>query len=294
MEYFMMSILNQKITTVWQCLLLISALAMETVFAQQIEAKVTTDLRTLPIERQEKLRDFAEKVENYINTHPWNNDPWRTMVYLNFNLILEDMTTSAEERFKGQMLLSNNYDCQFSDKRWRFAYNSGEPIVHDDNMMNSFTNMLDFYINLILGVEFDKWSTLGGTEYYQKARNIAEQSKFGLGRFIEGWDRRLDLANYLLSDQHKPFREMSDYYYYGLSLVKQDNAKTREFIAIAIDLLDDIISKDPENEYAKNFIEAHYIEMVDIFRRADNKEPLRTLMVIDPKHADIYRNIIEK
>ncbi len=283
-----------KPVTAGRLALLALLLLAQTATAQQIEAKITMDVRTLPIERQQKLRDFAEKVENYINSHQWNNDPWRTVIYLTMNIILEDMTTSAEERFKGQLLLSNSYDCQFSDKRWRFAYDSGEPLVHDENMTNSFTNMLDFYINLVLGVEFDKWSTLGGTEYYVKARNIAEQSKFGLGRFIEGWDRRLDLAVYLLSDEHKPFREMCDYYYYGLSLVKQDNAKVRQYVAIAIDMLDKILSKNPENEYAKNFIEAHYIEMVDIYRRAENKEPLRTLMVIDPKHADIYCDILEK
>ena len=61
-----------------------------------------------------------------------------------------------------------------------------------------------------------------------------------------------------------------------------------------IQVLDKIVSKDPENEYAKMFLNAHYIEMVEVFRRAQDKTPLRTLMVIDPAHAQVYRNIIEK
>jgi len=254
---------------------------------------VTTDLRTLPLERQQKLRDFAEKVEQYLNSYAWTDDPWKTTVSLDMQLILEDMSTGAEERYRGQLLTHNNYDCQFFDKRWRFAYQSGDPLLHDDTATNPFTNMLDFYVYLILGAEFDKWGTLGGTVYYEKARHIAEQSKFGLGRFIEGWDRRLDLVNYLLSDKHRPFREMVDFYFYGLSLVKEDNAKARKYVATAITMLDKIISNDPENEYAKKFLDAHYIELVEIFRRAQDQTTLRTLMVLDPTHAQIYRDLLE-
>lgn len=263
-------------------------------WAQRIEGKVTTDLRTLPLDRQQKLRDFADKVTHYLNAHKWNDDPWRTTVYLDMQLILEDMSTSAEERYRGQLLVHNNYDFQYFDKRWRFSYQSGDLLLHEETSMNPFTSMLDFYVYIVLGVEFDKWSTLGGAIYYEKARHIAEQAKFGLGRYIEGWDRRLDMVNFLLSDRHKPYREMVDYYFYGLSFVKEDNAKARKYCAIAVSMLDKILAHDPENEYAKKFLDAHYIEMVEIFRRAKDQTALRTLMVIDPSHAQIYRDILEK
>ncbi len=275
-------------------LLLLLLFTAGTLHAQRIEAVVTTDLRTLPLDRQDKLRDFKEKVEHYLNAYNWTNDPWNTIVYLDVQLILEDMSTSAEERYKGQIVISNKYDMQLSDKRWRFAYQSTDILNHDENVMNSFTSMLDYFVYIILGMEFDKWSSLGGTDYFLKAKNIAEQSKFGLGRYIEGWDRRLEQITYLTSQQHLPFREMVDYYFYGLSLVKEDNAKARQFIGKAVEMLDKIVSKEPDNEYAKMFLNAHYIEMVEVFRRAQDKTPLRTLMVIDPVHAQVYRNIIEK
>lgn len=273
-------------------LLIALFLPVTTSFSQRIEAEVTTDLRTLPIERQDKLRDFADKVMHYINSFDWNDDPWQTIVYLNIQLIMEDMSSGAEERYKGTIVMDNNYDIQFSDKRWRFEFQSVDQILHEENAMNSFTNTVDFYIYLILGHEFDKWSTLGGAPYYEKAKHIAEQSKFGLGRYIDGWDRRAELIDFFLSDRHKPYREMLDYYFYGLSFVEQDNAKARKHCATAVQMLDKILSYDPENEYAKKFIEAHYIEMVEIFRRAKDKEPVRTLMALDPGHERIYRDIL--
>lgn len=260
--------------------------------AQQLEAQVETDLRTLPIDKQQKLREFADRVMHYINSHRWTDDPWRTKVMLQVQLILEDRSTNAEDRYAGQILIHNNYDLQFFDKRWSYTYMIENNLQHQENSLDSFTSVVDFYIYLILGGEFDKWSTLGGQVYFEKAKSIAEQAKFGMGRFIEGWDRRLDLVAYLLGDRHRPYREMVDYYFYGLSFIREDNARARQHCATAISMLDKILTNDPENEYAKKFVDAHYMEMVEIFRRAINKEPLRTLMVIDPGHAQIYRDIL--
>ena len=261
-------------------------------FAQQLEAQVETDLRTLPIDKQQKLREFADRVMHYINSYRWTDDPWRTKVMLQVQLILEDRSTNAEDRYAGQILIHNNYDLQFFDKRWSYTYMIETNLQHQENGLDSFTSVLDFYIYLILGGEFDKWSTLGGQVYFEKAKSIAEQAKFGMGRFIEGWDRRLDLVAYLLGDRHRPYREMVDYYFYGLSFIREDNARARQHCATAISMLDKILTNDPENEYAKKFVDAHYMEMVEIFRRAINKDPLRTLMVIDPGHAQIYRDIL--
>ncbi len=262
--------------------------------AQRIEAEVITDLQTLSQEKQEKLVDFVERVRQFLDNAPWSDDPWDTPVYLEVTLRLDAMSAGAEERYKGTIIISNSYDISFSDLRWRFAYQSGDPILYEENNFDSFTSVMAFYVNMILAGEFDKWGTLAGTIYYEKARNIAEQSKFGLGRFIEGWDRRLELVEYFLSDIHRPFREMVDYYFYGLSYVGEDNEKARKHCATAIEMLDEILARDPENEYAQNFIKAHYQEIVEIYRRAVNKEPLRMMLVLDPANERTYRDILER
>jgi len=265
-----------------------------TAFGQRIEARVTTTLESLPIDKKEKLADFADKVQHYINSNSNNrcNNEWQTDVFIDITMILTDRSSGAEEKYSADFLIHNNYDQQFHDERWTFAYQSGSTLTYNENIQDSFTSLVEFYLFMILGGEYDKWGTLGGTVYYEKAKFIAEQSKFGLGRFQEGWDRRLDLVNFFLSDRHKPFREMVDYYYYGISFVKNDNDKARKYIASAIKMLDKLLANDPDNDYAKKFISAHYIELVEEYRRARDKEPLRTLLVIDPEHETIYRELL--
>jgi hypothetical protein len=263
------------------------------IHAQILEAEVSIELQQLRVEKRQKLADFAEKIQHYINSYQWCEDKWGNIIPINIQMVLEDISSGSEERYKSTFLINNNYDIQFYDKRWRFAYRSGEMIVHEEGAVNSLSGLIDFYIYLILGGEFDKSATLGGAVYYEKARDIAEQSRFGLGRFIEGWDRRLELVRDLLSDQHKPFREMVDYYFYGLSFVGEDNAEARKHCATAVKMLDKIIADDPENEYCKDFIAAHHIELLEIFKRSKDKSTLRLLMVIDPEHERTYREFID-
>ncbi len=257
-----------------------------TSFSQRIDAYVSIAEDALSDEAKEKLADFTDKVETYINNNDRCPNEWNTEVIVNINMVLSDISSGAEEKYNCQTFqIGTNYDIQLSDKRWKFAYDSKDNLTYDDTNYDSFTSMIEFYLYLILGFEYDKWGTLAGDIYYEKAKYIAEQSKFGLGRFVDGWDKRLDLVNYFLSDRHKPFREMVDYYFYGLSFVNEDNEKVRKHIATAIEKLDRILADDPENEYAEYFLSAHRGELIDIYRNAINKEPIRLLMIMDTDDA---------
>ena len=244
-----------------------------------------------------RLEDFTEKLEYYINDNDRCPNEWNSEVAVGIDMVIKDNSAAAEEKYDCQsFVISNNYDVQLSDHRWKFAYDSRANLQFNENNLDSFTSMIEFYLNVILGFEYDKWGTFAGEIYFEKARNIAEQSKFGLGRFQEGWDKRLELVNYFLSDRFKPFREMVDYYYYGLSFVQEDNDKVRTHIATAIDKLDRILSNEPDNEYAINFLNAHFSEITEIYRRGLDKEPLRKLMIMDPDpqetHKPTYQDIL--
>lgn len=258
---------------------------------QRVVAQVNTILKTLPIEKQEKLADFHDKVTHYINSYDWHNNPYDGgQIDVDMTIMLEDISTSSEERYKATFQVTNKYDIQIFDKRCRFAYRSGELVVHE-NAINSLTALLDYFIYLIIGGEFDKYGTLEGTPYYEKARDIAQQAKFQLSRYDSegGWDLRNEQINYILSKEHQKFREMVDYYYYGISLIESELDKAREYCAEAVRMLDKILEEDPKNEYCKNFISSHHAELINLYKNAQDKTVLKKLMILDPDNAESYR-----
>ncbi len=260
--------------------------------AQRVIAEVTTILKTLPLEKQQKLADFHEKIERYIDDYDWFDEP-EIDIHIKMQWMLEDISSSSEERYRAQILVSNASDIQYFDKRCRFPYNPNEPIVHNEPAFTALTGLIDYYVYLIIGGELDKYGTLMGTPYYEKARDIAEQAKFGLGRFVEGWDLRLDLARKLLSDEHKPFREMVDYYFYGLSVKDEDINEARKYVAEAVRRLANLLDEDPKNDFYNKFLDAHRNEIIDLFKDAKDKKVLVTLAQVDPDHKKDYLRFVQ-
>jgi len=260
--------------------------------AQEVRAEVSTILKTLPLDKQQRLADFAQKIERYINNYEWFDEPEIT-VEIKMQWLLQDISSSSEERYRAQILVSNNSDIQYFDKRCRFPYNPNEPIIHNEPAFTPLTGLIDFYVYLIIAGELDKYGTLAGTPFYQKALDIAQQARYGLGRFNEGWDLRVELAKRLLSEEHKPFREMVDYYFYGLSVKDDDIEEARKYVAEAVRRLAAILEKDPKNDFCQKFLDAHHIEIIDLFANAKDKGIFRTLMELDPDHADAYKKHLE-
>ena len=261
--------------------------------AQKIKAKVMITLENLPLEKQEKLVNFQQIIENYINNYDWANNELDVDIPTTLQIFFKsDISTSYEDRYNIQILISDNTDVQYFDKRCRIEYQQGEIPEHRDNSWNSLTGLLDFYINLLLGDEMDKFDRYKGTPYFEKAKIIAEQAKFGMGRFIEGWDLRIKLIQDILSEDNKKFREMKDFYYYGIFFTEEDINKARKYCSAAVDMIEEIMKQDPESEKCKKFLSAHYIELIDLFKESDNKNIFERLMQLDTDHAEIYKEYL--
>jgi len=253
--------------------------------AQKVVPRVKTILQTLPLEKQEWMRDFHEKVENYIRARDWHDKNYGGEIHVYMEFLLQDNSTSSEERYSVNLLVSNGEDLQYFDKRCRFKYTHGEQISVNDPEQLPLTNLIDFYVYLILGGEFDKRGTLEGTPFYEKARDIAQHARYGLGRFVEGWDLREKLIKELLSEAHRPFREMVDYYFYGLSLIGEDDAQARKYCAEAVDRLVKILTDDPKNDHATKFIDAHRREIIGVFANSPEANVLLRLAQVDSATA---------
>ncbi|MEE4311463.1 MAG: DUF4835 family protein [candidate division KSB1 bacterium] len=263
------------------------------VFSQTLKATVSVTLENLPLEKQQKLANFQMVVEEYINNSDWTNNEFDVEIPLSLQIFFRtDLSASYEDRYGIQILISDNSDVQYFDKRCRMEYQQGERLQHSDGNWDSLTSLLDFFVNILIGDQMDKMGHLMGTPYFEKAKIIAEQAKFGMGRFQDGWDLRNDLILDILSDKNLPFREMKDYFFYGLYYAEEDPNKARKYTAAAVDMIEEILSKDPENERCKKFLTAHHIELIDLFKDTDNKEIFEKLISLDPEREETYREYL--
>lgn len=254
-----------------------------------IKIGVVVVLEKLPLEKQEKMADFQTKLSRYINNHEWLENDDFPLFKGNLQVLLEDIPSNIEDRYRCSLVISGP-DIQFMDQRANFAFQKGELLEHD-GQGTSFKHLIDFYVYLLLANEIDKLGYLEGTPYFQKARQAVEQGKFV--RFVRGWDQRAELMNKLEGENHKKFREMKDYYFYALATIGENEKEARQYMAKAVSMLRETLKADANLDPAKDFISAHYQEVIDVFKDTANKEPIRILKELDHGRAEIYDEYLD-
>ena len=264
--------------------------SIQSASAQNIRAQVKITLERLPLEKQQKLKDFAEDIETYISDHDWTGESADDEIPMSVQIFLMDNSVSYEARYSGTFLITNTSDIQYYDKYWRFPYEAGTRLEHNESIFDPFTGFIDFYVYLIIGGEYDKLGKFMGTPYFEKSKLLSDQAKFN-ARFILGWKERTTLIDRVLSDDYKPFRTMKDFFFLGQSYVGEEDTTAQKYCAQALSLLDDILTKDPGNEEAVQFLKAHHVEYIELFK--EDRKILEKLIRIDPNRVETYQQYLK-
>lgn len=255
------------------------------------KVNVTVDvvLENLPSIKQEKMQDFKEKVEKYLNEYAWIEEEYFQPFNMHIQLFLEDQPSNIEDRYRCSVVVSGP-DVQYVDERLLFAFQEDQELLHD-GQKDSLKLLLDFYMYLVIASEFDKLGYLEGDPYMTKARNAVKLGLFD--RFVRGWDRRDELMQLIDGENYKKFREMKDYYFYGLAVMEEDKKAARENIAKAVGMLKEVLANDYDLRAAKDFISAHFRTICDLFKGTGNKEPIKILSELDPEHEAYYAELLQ-
>ena len=271
------------------CLFMVVFAGIQVLDAQQIEGEVNIILDRLPLEKQEKLKDLAQDIEIYLTDHDWTGEDFDTPVQVSIQIYLEDKSATHEDRYAGTFVISNNSDVQYSDKYWRFPYQKGEQLIHMENNANPFTGFIDFYVYLLLAHKYDEFGEYMGTLYFQKARNIADQVSYS-SQFSYGWKDRIEMASNFTSNDYKPFRKMKDLYYLGMSYFGEEDDTAVKHVREAVLMLIKVLQDNPDHQEAIQFLDAHHIEIIDIFK--EDPDLLEQLIEVDPDHEETYKKYL--
>jgi hypothetical protein len=265
------------------------------IFAQKVVSKITVELKNLPEERQIETAELGQALTHYINSHNWVEDDQGGEITFNMQMVLSDVSVGGESRYRANILVSNEQDVQFFDRRCRFAYQKNETLTHNATQINSLTTLVDYYVYFILGHEFDKFSEYGGTQYFRLAQQRTEQGRFGLGQFIEGWDQREEEVRKLLGEENRPFRKMKDVFFYGIFLFddKGEPEKGVEYVSHALKMIEEGLKKPDPDERYKKFLGAYFNKLIQLFQNSkDKSEIFERLIRIDPDHEATYKQYI--
>ncbi len=166
-----------------------------------------------------------------------------------------------------------------------------------DPLSANLTAVLAYWINMILGFDYDSYSPSGGNVYFQKAENIVNNAPEGRG--ISGWKafdgvrNRYWLVENLLNSRYNLFHDVVySYYRKGLDQMYENENTGRTGILNALNLLNTFNKDNPNTMELAFFFQGKTQELIKIFSKSTPQEKDRAreyLQKLDIVNGNRYK-----
>ena len=283
------------------------------IFSQiDLKTEVTVDASQLSQSSQEKLVNFKQKVEDYMNKNKYHNDkipPIIVKMQFNFTGVnTSTLTYDAKLFIASQREIFNPFKngpekysvaFRFLDERCEFVYNENIPFIKNDQRFDSFLSLLDYYAYMIVGYDEESYMAFSGNKYFQKAVDICNKVTLNL----KGWNEtgggskpsRIQLVQEILSVRFDNFRKgYFEYMYFGLDSLALRKKTAQNNILIALEAISNIKKKEVKAFNVDIFFDSKAAEIADVFLDYGDRNVYDKLISFDKAHQSIYEEARKK
>jgi hypothetical protein len=279
---------------------------------QELLANVTIDATQVPDLQTSVVTDMKQNIARFLNDRKWSNDEYLTeeRIRCNFSIMITS-GNSSDAKYTATLqvqatrpVYGTSYETitmNFFDKNFNFQLNIGQPIIYNDNMFTTdLSSMLAFYANIILALDADSFSKLGGQTFVEKAFMIANNAVEAGGGWATSGDpnNRYALIYNLNSQILLPFR--AQFYIYHRQVLDnylKDPDGGRLKIIEMLKVIKDVSRLVPYSILLRTFFLSKRDELINIFRDSKNDElknqAFDLLKQLDALNTERYSAIIK-
>ena len=243
------------------------------------------------------FRTLEVVIAEFMNNTKWTSEKVlpNERIECNIQILLKSYDVQTNQ-FQGSMQVQssrpifgtsyNSVTFNFLDENIDFNFIEFQPMNFNENSFSSnLTSLLAFYANYIIGLDFDSFGLLGGTAYFQKALQVANNAQ---PTGISGWQpfernlrSRYNLIDNILNERFSPIREA--YYKYhrqGLDIMNKTPEQARKNIYESLLLVQKIFKIAPNTVMLIVFFEAKSDELVNIYKNAPATEKPKVIELL--------------
>lgn len=285
--------------------------------SQELQARMNVMAAKVSTTIDKKVfQTLQTSLTNFINNRRWTKDVFKPSEKIVCNFLLNIDQDLGNNVFKGKLtvqaarpIYNTNYDSpiiNFIDDNVVFRYVEFQPVEFNENRVQgndplaaNITAVLAYYINIILGFDYDSFSPRGGDVYFQKAWNIvnnAPESRDITGwKSFEGQRNRYWLAENVNSNRFALIHDaLYAYYRSGMDQFYADEEAGRTGILNCLNLLNSINTDNPNSMLLQFFFQGKSDELIKVFTKAkpEQKERARDLLTkLDITNISAYRKL---
>ena len=253
-------------------------------------------------------------LNDFVNSRKWSNDNFTTQEKIDCSFLLNLESTGDPNIYKasltiqsGRPVFNTSYISpviNYQDNDVLFKYTEFQQLEFSDTrvsgtdpLVSNLTAVMAYWINMVLGFDYDSYSQGGGKPYFQKAQNIVNNAPEG--RNINGWKafdgtrNRYWLAENLSNSRYNIIHDaIYNYYRLGMDKMYNEEIAGRNQVLNVLNLLNTFNVENPNTMILRFIFQAKTQELISIFSKAsppDKARALELLQKLDVTSATKYQ-----
>lgn len=219
--------------------------------AQELQAKININHSKVGATDVSVFENLQQTLEQFVNERQWTELQFQEneRIACSFNITINKYDKS-NNTFECTAIIQANrpvYNSQYTttiynnrDANFNFEFAQFDQLnYNDESVDNQLTALFAYYAYLIIGLDLDSFSPMGGEEVLQRCMNLvnnAQNLNFTGWKSFDDSKNRFAIINDYLDEAMKPFRQLQyDYYRNGLDEMASNAERGRTNITTALE-----------------------------------------------------------
>jgi Domain of unknown function (DUF4835) len=288
------------------------------IIAQELNAKIIVNASAVQNSTDIKIfKTLEQGLQDFLNKRKWTLDEY-TMdekIECQFNLTIIKKGKDADcydaklSVQAARPVFQTDYVSpilNYVDKDIYFKYIQFQPLDFNENRVagndpsiGNLPAIMAYYVNYIIGLDYDSYKLKGGSEYFAKVMAIVNNAPEGSG--ITGWKNegaknRYWLADNMLSARFVNFREvMYTYHRNGLDAMAKNPPEALDVILESIKTLSQLNMETPSSALLFLYFSTKNNEYYNFLSKAsteDKQKLIPLISMLDVPNATKYSGLL--
>lgn len=280
------------------------------VYSQELNCTVQINSSQVSASDKTVFENLQSAIYEFMNSRKWTSYEYQLEEKIECTILITVASWDNIENFNATIQVQSRrpiYNSSYfstllnyQDRDFTFKYVSGQPLDFVENTFSSnLSSVLAYYAYLIIGFDFDSYSELGGTPFFEKAQAVitsAQNSPDKGWKAFENQKNRYWIIENLLNSSYSDFRKAQYMYHFqGMDVFADDAQKARLAITEAITLVQKVYKEKPSLYIINLFMLAKSDELVNVFTPAPVVEKTKVVNIlksIDPANSAKYNKML--
>ena len=279
--------------------------------AQELRCNISISAQKIQGANRTVFETMQSDLYEFMNNRKWTDEKY-TMderIECSFFINLDEQISSDE--FKGSIqaqarrpVFNSSYETillNIKDNDLDAKYIEYQTLeFNETSNKDNLTNILAYYAYIILGMDHDSFSPEGGTEFFQKAQTIVNNSQNAREKGWKSYEserNRYWLVENILNKSYSGFRSCTyQYHRQGLDIMSDKAPDGRAAIAESLKSIQKVFRSRPSLYILQVFFDAKSDELVNIFTKSFPDERNRVSVILnecDPSNGSKYEKILK-